>query len=632
MIGRMRLMALVTLTLVGIGKSSLAASDDIMTYAGGTGSERFTAVAQLSDGSVLVGGAADDLRWIPDEVPRTPLDGSPINGSGTGKIGFLLHLSKDLRRIQRVVHYPKHVVVDIRFIKTTNAPGKPPGEVLISGMREGGEPREEGTGEGYFIAKLNGNFVSKTPTGALWVKNIRASGSHQENQPWDVGSDGKVYYAHGDPFGHRWAGIYRLEADGTLGVVEHWRTHWGAFGEWQGTPASSRPGVTNSGIVFKITGRGCLRSGTQQEYSAVLPDGNGGTRQGTWPLDCFFAGPFNFQKPAESPGGPGYTGCRVGKRKTMQVGAIVVDRRTNHLYFGMSIQSQLPDKKTDYEPAVVAMSDSGKLKWWSRLHTESKQNSPAWQFVDGLAVDYSQPPAKGALVVAARCRGNSPANFWPGNKVAHPDNPGHAFQNSFTGTRTRIHVSWLGRLALNKGTLLHCSYVGEYAEKAELPKKVYRDPNLDNWPDHNAGQAELNTTTVRPTMHVDRQGRIYLLGTGQRTITTRNAYQKMVKPGEGAPSWNNFVRVYARDLTTLVYSSLVVGDWNKKDGSGGGNTTLLGVCPTAGGVLVVGHQHAGEVGKAKGNPVPTRNVSPWGASKPSGESALFGRLLFAGQK
>ncbi len=157
----------------------------------------------------------------------------------------------------------------------------------------------------------------------------------------------------------------------------------------------------------------------------------------------------------------------------------------------------------------------------------------------------------------------------------------------------------------------------------------YADPNLDGWPSHNAGWPDLNTTRCRSDVKVDTTGRVYLLCTGRRTITTANAFQKMLKPSEGVSSWNDFVRVFTPDLKTLAYSSLLTGRWDRTTGIGGGNTTLMGVAPVAGGVVVVGlHTADATTGTARGNPVPTANVPAWGATQPRSESGVIARLRF----
>ncbi len=275
------------------------------------------------------------------------------------------------------------------------------------------------------------------------------------------------------------------------------------------------------------------------------------------------------------------------------------------------------------------MDATGALKWWSRLYQETAANSSPDQYVDGLALDDSVPAEQSSLVVLARCHGNNTVNLWAGSSISpdrSPGNPGYSFQNGFTGNSGNIHISWLGKLHVADGTLRYATYVAEYAEGTTRLGTAYTDPNLDGWPSHNSGSPDLNTTRLQTDVHVDQQGNIYVLGVGRRTITTANAYQKMLKPGAGVSAWNSFARVYSPDLTTLRYSSLVVGAWNGADGTGGDNTALRGIYPIENGLLAVGYHTADTAGVAKGAPVPTGNVPAWGAATPSGETALLAAL------
>ena len=51
--------------------TTLLFSADMVTYAGGGGRERFNCGLVLSDGTVLVGGQAQDLDWLPAGVTKT---------------------------------------------------------------------------------------------------------------------------------------------------------------------------------------------------------------------------------------------------------------------------------------------------------------------------------------------------------------------------------------------------------------------------------------------------------------------------------------------------------------------------------------------------------------------------------
>ncbi|WP_052733080.1 T9SS type A sorting domain-containing protein [Hymenobacter terrenus] len=614
---------------------AMAQPNNLVTYAGGTGQEKFLDVVRLSDGTCLVAGTAQDLNWVPATVPRTVLAGTAgiYNAGGTSRIGFILHLTANLSTILRVVSLPVGAAESIARLKTTNVPGQPTGTLFISGTTM----ESKSNNGGYFLARLDQNFVTGAPTALVWTYNVWASGYAYEFQPWDVGSDGRIIYITGQEHANDWVAAYALDGNtGKQTIVPNWRTHWLKDNkEYKGLAASAPGGgianVAYSGIVFKKAGRCDLRSWNMTDYKAILPDGNGRTKQGRWPLDAFFGTPCDPAAPSTS--GSGYTGYRTGAGVTYGASAVVIDRRSNDLYIGFNVQTRLPSGEPDYEPAVIALAPAGDLRWWSRLYHEvsatgTPVNSTPDQYIDGLALDYSKPtPAQGDLVVLARCHGNNVENFWSGNRIAAT--PGaQGFQNNFTGNKGDIHISWLGKLGLADGTLHNSTFVAEYEDLMNGTGGPSSDPNLDGWPSPNSGWPNVNTTRLK-AMRVGPDGSVAIIGKGRRTITTAGAYQKMVRagtgPGTGVGSWTRFVRVYEPNLSTVRYSSVLAGTWSAS--TSGDNTTLEGLLPEADRVLVVGlHQESATPGVAAGNPVPTTAVPAWGSAAPSGQSALLASL------
>ena len=279
----------------------------------------------------------------------------------------------------------------------------------------------------------------------------------------------------------------------------------------------------------------------------------------------------------------------------------------------------------DFEPAVIAMDSSGMLLWWSRLYHEitpagDTVNSSPDQYVDALAIDY----ANDKLVVGARCHGNNTENFWEGNTIA-ADTSASGFQNNFTGSNGNIHISWLGKFSLNNGTLSNSTYMAELAEGTGGLGTPHPDPNLDGWPNPNGGWPNVNTTKMaKNNMKVSSNGDVCVIASGRRTITTANAYQKMVKPNNGGLScWNSFVRVYDSQFHVPKYSSLIVGAWDTLTQAGGDNTEIFGVYKTGRGVICVGRQKADTSGIPVGNNIPVVNVCPWGNATPQNESAIL---------
>ncbi|MBS0659348.1 MAG: hypothetical protein JSR82_13995 [Verrucomicrobia bacterium] len=572
---------LLWLALVLLAVTSLpAAPQDRVFYLAGDGSRQLLGVMVLSDGTVLAAGSSENLSWIPAGTPITVLSATAGNGavldnstSATPRYAFLVQLSADLGQVLRVAHFPLGAANEIRWIKTDALPyGAPTGALFVSGSRGA---LANGSNAGYFIARLDANFVAAPPTGLAWVVNVtaRSSSEYFELQPWDVQPDGKVILVAGKPYDSSWCEVIRLRAQPTEAavdalanrdVVPGWRAHTMSDGtRFYGLLADYSGPLTASGshLVMKVGGTndaGLMRSFSPADYAAWERDENGWWRRGRWPMDAFWNR--EWLRPttgANNTGGGdarGYGGSwyavPTGDTWTSRVGAVTVDRRNGHCYLGVSHKSILPDGNPDFEPFVVGFRADGAMKWWARLYQEYADNSatpPASvdttkvrvstpdQYVDTLAVDYARPLAAdgsdGALYVGARCHGNNTTNFWPGNQVTA--NPGAtSYHNGFTGTNGNIHISWIGKLRddATKSTLLAASYCAEFNEGASSFAAAYADPNLDKWPSHNGGNANLNTTRLRPVMWSHPDGGVAVLATGRRTLTTRNAFQRNVRP------------------------------------------------------------------------------------------------------
>jgi hypothetical protein len=610
----------------------------IVALAGNGGIEEFKDVMELSDGTVLIAGSAENLDWI--TAPKIQLAPLAIPNRATGRTAFLMRLSANLGSILGVWHLPAGQAHDFRWIKGTHKPGSSTGDLYLSGSCDT-------TSGDYFIARLDANFVTDTPSGFAWVKLAKASNAYGANlglQTWDVGGDGRVAFA--DETGGNLR-VFFLNSAGQYLKLDALRgSHWASGATLDGINrqegiGSELPATAVSGVTFPTD----LRSWTDGDRLAVLPDGNGQIKRGTWPLDLFTA----VQDKDGTTTGTiqyGYTGYKsLGKHR---VGGISINRFTNDFAIGFNVQSRFWDapankEQPDFEPAVISYSANGALKWWSRLYHEVvdannnslidtgeiRLSSPD-QYVDGLAIDYSATPNR--LVVLARCHGNNTNNLWRGNQISATSGS-QGFHNQFTGTEGNIHIGWLGKLSENDGTLRHASYLAGYLRNTTLTQSAYPDPNLDGWPSHNSGWASLTTTRAQPgTPRVDEAGRVYVVGIGPRMVTTANAWQKLPKItssiNEGISPWSQFVRVMSSDLSSLAYSTSVTGEWTYPSPGaqpvGADNTDLYGIFPVANGLIAVGRQ------RITGNPVPAANVPPWGSISREGVSGLFAKLPFVG--
>jgi hypothetical protein len=605
----------------------------LVTYAGNEGNEGFYDVMQLSNGTFIACGYADNLDWIPANVPLTQLSSGNIhNALGTSRYGLIVQFSSNLQNILQVVHYPQGAVEDIRFMKTTSRPGEPTGDLFISGNTSDSYDNDGG----YFLARLNNNFVNGVPDAMVWHRNVWAMSYAKTYHPWDVNANSELVHISGDAHGYNWSAVYWLDENGNREVVDKWRSHVKvAGGEWTGTPASSYASgvqaLSYSLIAMKSWGRCELRSWNQEDYQLVQGDGNGGLKKGKWPMDVLFDGPCDISAPVAD--GPGYTGYSNESCCPVYGGSSVMfDRVSGDLYLGMNMKSMGPTGSPDFEPAVMKMSAEGEMQWWSRLYHEITPSGDTMvsipdQYIDALGLDYSQGIDQPILVVGARAHGNNTENLWEGNTIAA--NPtATSFQQQFTGTNGDVHISWIGKLNSSDGTLLHSTYMAEMTEATPNIGTPHPDPNLDGWSNPNTGWPNLNTTYMgKNAMRIGADGSVGVIGQGRRTITTADAWQKMVKPTWGGKScWNYFVRMYDTDLSKPLYSSLVVGAWDTLTQAGGSNVELYGIWKTAGGIVAVGKSTVDAQGVASGNPMPVTQVPSWGGNLPNKEAFVLAYL------
>ena len=582
---------------------------------------------RLSDGTILLGGGAKSIEWLKKQTTVTELGGalpSVIQGTRTA---FVVQVSADLGKVLGAVALPPGFADEVRTLRGTEVPGQPSGALHLSGSIRVND-RKGKPGSGYFIARLDRNFLTARPSQVEWALALEATGALAETQPWDVGGDGRVVFAQGGSYGHDWMSVDAVDATGTPMVVPEWPRHWHVDGEHEGLAKDSPKPALRSGIILKTAGRGDFRSLNREDFERESSDGNGGVKKGKWPFDAMFDGYFDptTRKTVSVTGtGKGYYGYRWGGNACAHVGAIAIDRRNGRMFIGGNNKSKLPDGLPDFEPWVVAMEANGRLIWWQRLYAESKGVSTPDQYVDAIVVDHGVPADQGgAVVVLARAHGNNVNNFWNGDAIARSSGGRSGYQKRFTGKNGNIHYQWIGRMTEDKGEMLHATYAGEFTEGAKFDLGTrMKDPLLDHWPDINAGWPDMNTTRIRNTIVLDPEGRLHVVGTGRCTVTTKNAYQPFPSPLDPAPgkgSWNDFVRVYPKDLGTLAYSSLLTGAWNREDGKGGGNVTLRGVCAVPGGVIAVGGI------KADGMPLPTANAPSWGSADRTGSGGVVALL------
>lgn len=402
---------------LALGAVGLAATEpapyDQVFYFGGAGHQRLHAAHVLSNGTVLLGGSADDFAWVPEGLPVVELSAAGLSSASDGPVGFVLQVTADLVTPLRLLRFPAGTVPAVHHLRSSEVPGQPTGLLYLSGTRVNStDPVRQipNFAGGHFIARLDANFVDASPAGLSWVREVYASGIYSSLQPWDVAGDGRVVFAGGASNSSSEAYLEVVTAANAWHLMPGWRRHQLADGSWVtgdlatvGTPENP---VVRSRFMLMNTSAGGPRSTTWADFDAITPDGNGGWRKGTQPQDLFGYGP-------TTAGGRGYTGYRASS-SSFGIGQIAVDRRDGSIYIPHNTQSNHADNQPDFEPAFTALTADGQLKWWSRLYTEfqvaegvarSSNGADAWaaanngltnRFVRSVAVS----PANSQVVLA----------------------------------------------------------------------------------------------------------------------------------------------------------------------------------------------------------------------------------------
>ncbi len=665
---------------------------------------RLNQMLMLSDSTILVGGESNTLNWIPAGITPTIFD-TAATGLVARRPGFafLIRFQKNFSQILNVVRFPGNTATNVYRIRTTSAPGQPTGDIYISGEREG----FSGLSGGYFIARLNNNFVNGVPTGFRWVNNIRvgevSSGKtdfdgkswHKSRQPWDVDNLGRVTYAEREEFSFNFSNISRIDANGQREAVKHWQNHSVVY-KYNGDTTYADPfdtssvtngtqrcqsgsffyvkpgdslwvrmkysklsnGAFDSAVVRKVevarifdsyvmmkhagTGARTLKSSSQAAYDFIGTDENGFPRPHAMPDDYMYSQPC-VKLPdstwdcstANTPGPRGYTAPN-GQFHTSRVGDIVIDKRNNNVYFCYtavlfnSLFRYFNSDPTgfrfgtlDYNSTVVAMTDSGSIRWWARMYKDDTAGTgfTANQFADHLALDY----ANNRLIVVGNGFGTSTNNFWKGNEVT-ANAGGNGYKNQVTDNHTNVYA-WLGTYSLNNLQLLGATYVSEYSQTPERGI-VSPNPTYDGWPEANS---ITNDESFGPTrgqgVYVDEEGGIYVLGRALRSMTTTNAFIKMYKADtdgcrDSLGGGHHFIRKYSPNLSNVAYSSVLGGQWSPKTGSNGDAVILNHILPYGNNILATGY-HTGFNNTLE---MPTVNVPAFARSNYRGESGVIAQL------
>ncbi len=680
------------LFLLAFSLSAIIKAENILTYVGDNA--RLNKLFELSDGTILVTGRSDDLNWLPGTTTPVELDVSAITDlySNRPGYGFIMQLSSDLASINNVIHFPEGTVENIYKIRTTTAPGQTTGELFVSGRVNGGtsEPK------GYFIARLDDNFINAVPSIVEWYKYVEVDdvsngkgndtrwnkeSAHVHKQPWDVTSQGHVYYADDTEFSHSpWVSLKKIipgqksndlwygsqcnfwisyDPNPHDGLSQDSVISSGTFGH---DPMDSvvmdltyyrENGALDSVVteVVKVdsvegffltktsgTGGRNMHSLDSASHKKPLIDENGNVRLGAMPHDINFKYPYydttaypsNLK--ADSKQGPAYYGHMPAGSNTWggRFGEIVVDKRNDQVYFSFTQAMSNPYLTTDYtntwlssqdyEPFVVSMNDSGRIDWWAWVH-EPDTATDAAQVMNDLAIDYGNDE----LVVLGRSYDTCQADFWKGNELlANPG--GNGVLNKWTGSNNAIWKSWIGRYSLDSLLINRATYVAEFDKDEKLTGTTFSNPVLSDWVDPNLGDYDLAETICEDLVVDQSTGDVCVACFSDRVITTKDAHQQMIQPDQdmdidSMATRSYFVRKYNKDLSKILYSSLITGEWDIETGTDGSNTHIEGVLSVPGGAYAVGHFDG------TGNAIPLDNIPAWGNDSAEVTSGIFAKLL-----
>ena len=624
-------------------------------------------VFHLDDGTTVVAGATDSLAWLEERcdavlgnsteelaaatsctlaagacavaagsgscdyvaaVPSSQLtiDSGSIDNSGStaNRIGFVLALSGGSSMLPLHVSYFSAGEVDsVSRVRASSMPGQTTQFLYISGRLV------TATGSGFFVGKLNRNFVRGSPSTLLWANTVATSAALSARQPWDVGVDGKVtLVATATDGSASWPELQRWNATGWPELVESWREHYTSAGVMvHESPASGSPtAVERSVVVLESGGSRCgLRSWTSATFNAwgTLRQPSG---RGTWPHDLLMSRYCDTASPSLGRGSAaGNTGVVWDSSGSTEVSSVVVSRTDGSVYVALQGPST-----AGAVPAVVAWSATGELLWWTRLMTETAEPTAPTLAAADLAIDY----AGSQLTVLAygQRAGETPRYFW-----ADPNANG--FQNSLGGTApASSYSSWLAKVQLTDGVLTASTFVAELSIAAGAAGNagfVDLGGDLEGFADMNQlpSDSELLGDTLCGDLQVDSAGMVYVSCTGGHTATTTDAYHAMPNVSGlgtpvGAASRNSFVRVYSADLSAVEFSTLVTGAFDAA-GVGGDNVAIAAVSPIVGGLAVVANHDASK----QANAIPTcQTCVTWGGAAPqaAGAAGIVGRFNSTG--
>lgn len=679
------LIAILSISFLG----TTFAQQNIVTYLDGPASSReeFNHSLTLSDGTHLIAGNSEDLTWLPTGTPTTILDTAGAGDLGnTFRTAYIIHLSADASTMLQVVHFPINTVQDVFKIKTNTPPGQATGDIFVSGRKNGG----------YYLTKLNDNFVSGVPTAMVWYKEVTVgsvgSGKtgfdgqswHREQQPWDVDSKGRVYYAEREEFSFEWSALRRLDENGETDHVKNWPNHEVTY-SYNGdttfvdvndnnTVVVNRVGrihdkinvgdslwvkrtytaangsdstvslkveahrLYGSYIMMKPAGTSAsgLRSMSSTDYNTLLPDEKGQLRQGLYPDDYVYPQPCvrlpdstwdchtNTSTPA-TPGFYGYYGW-TGQFQTGRVGDVVVDKRNDNMYLGYTLGLQHVSFST---PASSADFNYGQVHFNSTIVAFDSTGDLRWY----ARMHPSDSSGSGFTAqhfidfLAIDYQNNDLVGLATGYAQSDANfyDGTNSYMNSLPAGLDQKTYLWAGRYDLDTLLLKNSTFVAEYGENGSTAPS-FADPNLSPWANPALASASAFENTVSKGLATGTDGSVYFIGEARRPITTNNAYQKMYQPDkdncpDSVSAQSYFIRKMTADLDSIKYSSLLAARWIPSNGIGSRSIEVRGInVQNTGSILATGRRNNTFVD------MPLANVPAWGDSLAANLAGMFALL------
>lgn len=557
--------------------------------------DRLYAVRPLGDGTALLGGWSADLAPLAErigapvvEVPlvRDDPEAEPVEAG----VPVLLHVADDLSTVLAVYHLPAGSTGPITDIQLGGGGGGP---TIYLSTREG-RATTYTAGQGYRVLRFAAPpSVDGAAFDRSWV--VTAGGAYRLSPPWVAGADATLFAVDAEPNSSTGSVALWFGPDGAARIIDAWRHHVGNLGltRYGGPPLGAQRSFFPLENSVRCGLRTWFATADAGRFDEPVPDGNGGERIGPWPFDAFTAGPCVLLGSDLEPTTPGEHGWRMVPGRSVDVSG--VERGADGaLFLAFDSAAERPESgDTDTVPTVLALGPDGARRWWRRPHPEGSAMSPVFaptaspvpQDLTALAYDPGGGGTAPSVVVVARTTVALDASLWPGTISGAPQ----PFQQPPLQPNANP-VGWIGRLDAATGDLRAATHV--FGQTVNFSPEHGRAGRLACFVDTDRVSGFVQPTRPdRGGLAVGPAGEVAISGVAAGLGMTPDAWQVTGAP-EVADALVPFVRIYDRDLSTVLYSSAVGPGLDPADPRAiGRDLEITDLAFTAdGALLVVGHQ------------------------------------------